>query len=146
MRYLRFNFIAPFLLLVLVILAVGCRSRMSSDEIWRSDEKMFQADLDVRYPLNTLKSEILANPKQQIDVWEKAARPNGGWQTMKDDSHGVAEMANRFEHQTGKITFSCLMLNVSSEAKRGGGSFDYLFFDSNERLIGSHRLWAEWML
>lgn len=146
MRHYRNNIVAISFLLVLIVFAGGCRSWMSSNEIWKSDEKMFRADLDVRYPLNTLKSELLAKPKQELDVWEKATRPDAGWQTMKDDSHGVAEMANRFEQRSGKIAVSCLMINVSSEVKRRGGSFDYLFFDLNERLIGSHRLWAEWML
>lgn len=141
-----FSAFLTVILLMLVTSGSGCRSLMSTSGIWAEDERLFRNDLDTRYPLGTLKSEILHKPRTEIDIWENVLRPGADWWIQKDDHHGVAKTVRFFEQQSGKKVTSCLMINVSVKVKRRGGSFDYLFFDSEGVLIGSHRHWAEWML
>lgn len=71
-------------------------------------------------------------------------RPTLGWSSTDDGSHQAGRAAFHYEHEhPGAVVHSCEVYWVGRHTSvplvAGGVWWDYLFFDSEDRLLGYHR-------
>ena len=78
------------------------------------------------------------------EPFTSVSRPANGWSCTEADDHGASRVACLYEQEhPGKVVASCEVYWVgratSVPMTAGGVWWDYLLFDSDDKLLGYHR-------